>query len=173
MVAVVYWLNWVISVVGWFCSSSSAQHLVVYIIDLQEKIHLLFKPHPSCCNTKTSPYGTIIRTEITCEKILFYMLNSAAGDLLLKKLKYFEVILNIFEFLRVWRNAESWLVFANRFWITQPYFSTNIIKQSHCQLFLLLRLSTLIISLNTTKKNQIVLFTLLLRNIMSNQVRRV
>ena len=30
-----------------------------------------------------------------------------AGGLLLKKLKYFEVMLNIFEFLRVWENVES------------------------------------------------------------------
>ena len=53
------------------------------------------------------------------------------GGLLLKKLKYFEVILNIFEFSRVWENVESWLVYANKlFWIAQPYFSTNIIKQS-------------------------------------------
>ena len=36
-----------------------------------------------------------------------------AGGLLLKKLKYFEVMLNIFEFLRVWENIESWLVYAN------------------------------------------------------------
>ena len=54
-----------------------------------------------------------------------------AGGLLLKKLKYFEVMLNIFEFSRVWENVESWLVYANKlFWIAQPYFSTNIIKQS-------------------------------------------
>ena len=56
MVSVVRWLNWVILPVDWFCSSFSAQHLVVYTIDLQERIHLLLKLHPSCCNTKTSPY---------------------------------------------------------------------------------------------------------------------
>ena len=55
MVAIVRWLNWVILAVGWF-SSSSVQHLVVYTIDLQDRIHLLHKPHPFCCNTKTSPY---------------------------------------------------------------------------------------------------------------------
>ena len=54
-----------------------------------------------------------------------------AGGLLLKKLKYFEVMLNIFEYSRVWENVESWLVSANKlFWIAQPSFSTNIIKQS-------------------------------------------
>ena len=56
MVAVVHWLNWLIFVVGWFCSSSFVKHLVVYTIDLRDRIHLLHKPHPSCCNTKTSPY---------------------------------------------------------------------------------------------------------------------
>ena len=39
-------------------------------------------------------HGTIIRTGITCATQL-------AGGLLLKKLKYFEVMLNIFEFSRV------------------------------------------------------------------------
>ena len=37
-----------------------------------------------------------------------------AGGLLLKKLKYFEFMLNIFEFSRVWKNVESWLVSANK-----------------------------------------------------------
>ena len=31
-----------------------------------------------------------------------------------KKLKYFEVMLNIFELPRVWQNTESWLVYANK-----------------------------------------------------------
>ena len=40
-------------------------------------------------------------------------------------------MLNIFEFSRVWEIIESWLVYANKFfWIVQPYFLTNIIKQS-------------------------------------------
>ena len=37
-----------------------------------------------------------------------------AGGLLLKELKYFEVMLNIFEFLRMWENIESRLVYANK-----------------------------------------------------------
>ena len=38
-------------------------------------------------------------------------------------------MLNIFEFLQVWENIESWLVYATKiFWITQPYFSTGIMK---------------------------------------------
>ena len=37
--------------------------------------------------------------------------NDPAGGLLLKKLKYFEIILNI---SRVWQNIESWLVYANK-----------------------------------------------------------
>ena len=59
------------------------------------------------------------------------MCDSLAGGFLLKKLKYFEVMLNIFWFSRVWENLESWLVYANKlFWIAQPYFSNDIIKQS-------------------------------------------
>ena len=59
------------------------------------------------------------------------MRDSLAGGLFLKKLKYFEVMWNIFEFSRVWENVESWLVSANKlFWIAQPHFSTDIIKQS-------------------------------------------
>ena len=51
--------------------------------------------------------------------------------LLLKKLKYFEVMLNIFEFPRVWENVEFWLVYADKlFWFAQTYFSTDIIKRS-------------------------------------------
>ena len=57
------------------------------------------------------------------------MRDSAYRWLSLKKLKYFEVKWNIFEFSRVWENVESWLVYANKFfWITQSYFSANIIK---------------------------------------------
>ena len=53
------------------------------------------------------------------------------GGLLLKKLKHFEVMLNIFEFLRVWEKVESWLVYANKlFRIVQSYFSSDIAKQS-------------------------------------------
>ena len=59
------------------------------------------------------------------------MRNSACRWFIDKKAKIFEVMLNIFEFSRVWENVESWLVYANKlFWIAQPYFSTNIIKQS-------------------------------------------
>ena len=47
-----------------------------------------------------------------------------AGGVLLKKLKYFKVIWEIFEFLRVWEIVEFWLAYANKFsWITQSYFS--------------------------------------------------
>ena len=53
-----------------------------------------------------------------------------AGDLLLKKLKYFEVMLKMFEFSRVWENIESWLVYVkNIFWIAQPCFLADIIEQ--------------------------------------------
>ena len=42
----------------------------------------------------------------------------------------------------MWKNVESWLVYANKLsWIAQPGYSTDIIKPIYCQLlFLLLRL---------------------------------
>ena len=43
-------------------------------------------------------HGTIIRTVRACNKIPCYMPAQLAGGVLLKKLKYFEVMLNIFEF---------------------------------------------------------------------------
>ena len=40
-------------------------------------------------------------------------------------------MLHIFELSRVWENVEPWLVYANKlFWIAQPYFSNDMIKQS-------------------------------------------
>ena len=48
------------------------------------------------------------------------MRDWALGDLLLKKLKYFEAVLSIFEFSRVWEIVESLLVYASKFsWIIQ------------------------------------------------------
>ena len=60
------------------------------------------------------------------------MRNSACRWFIVKKLKYFEKHMsNIFEFSQVRKNVKSWLVYANKiFWIAQPYFSTDIIKQS-------------------------------------------
>ena len=49
----------------------------------------------------TFEHGTIIRTGITCKKTLVICATQLAGGLLLKKLKYFEVMLNIFELSRV------------------------------------------------------------------------
>ena len=42
------------------------------------------------------------------------MRDSACRWFIVKKLKYFEVMLNIFEFSRAWENVESWLVYANK-----------------------------------------------------------
>ena len=78
-----------------------------------------------------SYHETVIRTGIRCKKIPCYMCDSACRWFIVKKAKIFEVMLNIFEFLLVWENVESWLVFGNKlFCIAQTYFSTNIIKQS-------------------------------------------
>ena len=49
------------------------------------------------------------------------MHRSVCRSYIVKKAKNFEVMLNIFEFLQVWENVESWLVSANKlFWIAQP-----------------------------------------------------
>ena len=49
-----------------------------------------------------------------------------ARGLLFKMLKYFEVMLNIFEFSHVNETVESWLVNINKFsWIIQLFFSTK------------------------------------------------
>ena len=48
-------------------------------------------------NSVWKGHGTIIQTGITCKKIPCYMRTQlAAGGLLLKMLKYFKVMLNIF-----------------------------------------------------------------------------
>ena len=52
-------------------------------------------------------HGTIIRTGITCKKIPVICATQLAGGSLLKMLKYFEVILNIFEFSHVKEIVES------------------------------------------------------------------
>ena len=60
------------------------------------------------------------------------MRDSAYRWFIVKNAKTFwNYAINIFEFSRVWENVEFWLVSANElFWIAQPYFSNNIIKQS-------------------------------------------
>ena len=69
--------------------------------------------------------------------------SACRWGLLLKKLKCFEVMLNVYEFLRAWENVEPWLVYANKyFWIAQLYFATDIIKQS-CFQFLFICFKTL------------------------------
>ena len=71
------------------------------------------------------------------EGILMSLLPLRSQD---KKLWYFEVMLNLFEFSQVWENVESWLVYANKLlWISQPRM-TEQNKVSVSFLFLLLRL---------------------------------
>ena len=43
---------------------------------------------------------------ITCKKISCYMRELACRWFIIKKLKFFEVMLNIFDFSRVWKNVE-------------------------------------------------------------------
>ena len=49
------------------------------------------------------------------KKSLVICATQLAGGALLKKLKYFKVMLNIFEFSRVWENVEAWLFYRNHF----------------------------------------------------------
>ena len=71
------------------------------------------------------------RTGSTYKKTTCYMRDSACRWCIVKKLKYFQVMLNIFKFSRVGGIVECWLVYANKFsWIAQQCFSTYIIKQS-------------------------------------------
>ena len=49
----------------------------------------------------------IIETGITCKQISCYIRNSAGIGLLLKMLKYFEVMMNILKFSHVKENAKS------------------------------------------------------------------
>ena len=75
--------------------------------------------------------GTIIWTGIIWKKITCYMRDSACRWFIVKKAKYFEFMLNIIEFSRVWENVESWLVYASKlFWIAWSFFWTDIIKRS-------------------------------------------
>ena len=63
-------------------------------------------------------------------KSLVICATKLAGGLLLKMLKYFKVMLNIFEFSHVKEIVESWLVYLNKFpWIIQSLFLTETIKQ--------------------------------------------
>ena len=82
----------------------------VYFLPLHNTFHLIFVINISIncskyvlfCGIPMFFHGTIIRTGITCKKLPCYIL---VGDLLLKKLNYFKVMLNIFEFSRVWENV--------------------------------------------------------------------
>ena len=92
---------------------SVLQHLSVILSDL-----FLHRCLSLCYFISWNYHGTIIRTGITCKKILCYRCDSAC--------RWF-----IFEFSLVWRNVVSWLVYANKLiWIVQPYSSTDITKRS-------------------------------------------
>ena len=69
-----------------------------------------------------------LRSENTCSRFLLQMYSVLS---LLKMLKYFEVMLEIFEFSHMKEIVESWLLYANKFsWIIQSCFPNEIIKQS-------------------------------------------
>ena len=60
-------------------------------------------------------HGSIIQAGIRCKTKSCYMSDSVAGGLLLKILKYFQVMLNIFEFFYVKEIIEPWLVYVKKF----------------------------------------------------------
>ena len=63
-------------------------------------------------------------------KFLAISVTQLAGGLLLKMLKCFKVILNVFEFSHVKAIAESWLVYGNKFsWIAQSCFQMRQLKK--------------------------------------------
>ena len=63
-------------------------------------------------------YETIIRIGKYVRKSLAMCATQLADSVLIKKLKYFEVMLKIVDFSWMWEIVESWLVYANKFsWI--------------------------------------------------------
>ena len=62
---------------------------------------------------RDSNYGTMIRKGVTYKKSVICTTQFAVG-LLLKILKYFEIMLNIFEFFHVKEIVASWLVYVNQ-----------------------------------------------------------
>ena len=73
-------------------------------------------------------HGTTAWTGTTCNKIFDLFATQPASGLLLKILKYFRAMLNIFEFSHV---KENWLVYVNKFsWIIQSCFLIETIKRS-------------------------------------------
>ena len=75
-----------------------------------------------------------METEIASKKIYCYLGDSAAGAFLLKILKYFEVMLNIFEFpnakKKKLRTLTPWLMYAYKFsWIIQSCFLIKALEQ--------------------------------------------
>ena len=60
--------------------------------------------------THTYHHGTIIRTWWYVRRSIVTWATQLAGGIMLKELKYFEVMLNIFAFSLVWEIVGSWLV---------------------------------------------------------------
>ena len=117
-------------------SISSEIELIAVKFNQNKRKWLSFRSYPflMCINlqTKTSlslcKHGTIMQRGITDKKSSFYMHDSACRWFIVQKLKYFKVILSIFEFLLMWENVESLLVYENKlFWVVKPYFLTDII----------------------------------------------
>ena len=60
-------------------------------------------------------HETIIRTRVTLKKCLVLCMTQLANKVLLKMLKYFEAMLNIFGFSCIREIVKCWLVYGNKF----------------------------------------------------------
>ena len=97
----------------------------------------VLKISPKCHNLSFIYSTTIVQTGIACKKILCYIRDSACRCLLLKKLKYFEVMLNIsffFLLLRLLMNRYISLYFnetknKNKLFYLHCYCKTSLSKQ--------------------------------------------
>ena len=94
--------------------SATTTSLYTYVIKVNQDKHKLF----------------LLGEEMLLPR-LFIISKHLSGGLLFKKLKYFKIMLDIFEFSHVWENVEFCLVSENKLSsIAHPHFSTNIIQQS-------------------------------------------
>ena len=83
-------------------------------------------------------HGTIIWMGKTCKKVFCYMRDSTCRWLIVENVKYFEVMLNIFEFSQVKEIDKSWLVYVNKFsWIIQSCFLTETKNEVSASFFFL------------------------------------
>ena len=132
----------------------------------------LLRQNVNCVKTvNPSDHENVIQIGLTGKKISCYMGDSACRWFIVKKLKYSGVMLNIFEFSRVWENWSMQMSFLELPNHISRLTSWNKVSASF--FFLLLRFLTIRISLyfNETKKLNFYLHSYC-QTLLSNQVRR-